>query len=136
VAIEGFDGSVLPEGQTVENSNFESELSSQAVLANTTGFIVYIRNNPASTPPWQIYRYDQAGNQSLKVFEGTREIQSVAISGDGNTVLATMRATTTAGSPFDVLSLHPNQLHNSPILQQTSRMFLFLLTARLWFGKV
>jgi hypothetical protein len=102
VAVEGFDGTVLPEGQTLENFNPEDELSSQAVLANTTGFIVYVRNDPASTQPWQIYRYDQAGNKSLKVFEGTREIQSVAISGDGNTVLATMRATTTAGSPFDV----------------------------------
>jgi hypothetical protein len=72
------------------------------VLVNTTGFVVYIRNDPASTQPWQIYRYDQAGNKTLKVFEGTREIQSVAVSGDGNTVLATMRATTTTGSPFDV----------------------------------
>ncbi len=103
VALAGFDGGVLPDGQTIENPGTESELSSQAVLANSTGFIVYIRNDPASsTEPWQIYRYDQAGNKSLKIFGGTREIQSVAVSGDGNAVLATMRATTTAGSPFDV----------------------------------
>jgi Tol biopolymer transport system component len=102
VALEGFDGNVLPEGQMIESSDTESELSSQAVLADTTGFVTYIRNDSASTQPWQIYRYDQASNKSLKVFEGTREIQSVTISGDGNTVLATMRVTTTAGSPFDV----------------------------------
>jgi hypothetical protein len=35
----------------------ENNLSPTAVLANTTGFIVYIRNYPASTLPWKIYRY-------------------------------------------------------------------------------
>lgn len=102
VALKGFSGDTLPENQVIETSEVNGELSSQAVLVNTTGFVVYIRNDPASTQPWQIYRYDQAGNKSLKVFEDIREIQSVAVSGDGNTIFATMRATTTVDSPFDI----------------------------------
>lgn len=75
VALEGFDGNVLPEGQTIEGTDTEGELSSQAVLANTTGFIVYIRNDPASTQPWQIFRYDQAGKQPLCVIILTTEME-------------------------------------------------------------
>ena len=98
----------------------EKELSTQAVLPEARGFIAFIRHKSSGTDPWLIFSFDQVNNVKLKVYEGNREIDSVAISEDGNTVYFTAREV--AGdntSDFEVYSLDidggsTTQLTNTP----------------------
>lgn len=83
-------------------SNVNTELTTQTTIPEATGFIYYIENNPNTSQPWRIFRYDQSKDQNLLVYSGAREIQSVTGSLDGNIIIASMRQTTTSPIDFEI----------------------------------
>jgi hypothetical protein len=95
-------------------------LDPQAVLPDTRGYVVYIRHDGTST--WQIFRHDQALNLKVKVFQGTTAIDSVAINGTGNILVASIF--NSASNSFDLYrfrldTLTIEQLTNTA-LQETN----------------
>jgi Tol biopolymer transport system component len=77
------------------------ELSAQAVVPGATGFVVWAGQFPAINP-WRVIRQDQAADQLTVVYAGARQVDSVAVSGDGNTVLASVKETTDPASDFEI----------------------------------
>ena len=75
------EGEVAPEDD-------DSGLSNQAVLPGAFGWLVYYRVNASGT--YQIYTANQTNDAKTNVFSSTRAIQSVAVSGDGNWVAASI----------------------------------------------
>jgi uncharacterized delta-60 repeat protein len=67
----------------------DSDLTSQAILPGVDGFVVYIRTDGTT---YQLWSHNQSSDATVLVYEGPYEIQSVAISGDGQTVLAVIKA--------------------------------------------
>jgi PKD domain/DNA/RNA non-specific endonuclease len=94
-ATDALDGIELP-------ADPESQLSSQNVLVGAKGFTVYIRKDPNNSIPIRIYTHNETTNISTYIYGGTREISSVAVSGDGNKVIATLKETVDAASDFEV----------------------------------
>jgi uncharacterized delta-60 repeat protein len=100
------DSNPVPEGKEMNDASNNGDLTPQAVLTGVRGFVVYIWNNPAdTTQPWRIYRHDEVTNANTLVYGGLREISSVAISGNGNTLLTSMREATNATSDFEVYQI-------------------------------
>jgi Tol biopolymer transport system component len=97
------EGVEIPDGESVDAS-FESSdgLSAQAVLPNAGGFTAFIRHDPSSTNPWQLWRHDETSDAKTLIYSGKRELQSVGLSLDGTTFVFAMRETTSATSQFDV----------------------------------
>jgi FG-GAP repeat len=105
--LSGTDEGTAGEAVTLADlPTLEGSLTSQAVLPTATGFVYYIEHDPSSaTAPFKLFRHEQGTDTSLKVFEGLREIQAVAGSTDGNTVVVSMRETTKATSDFEIFRL-------------------------------
>ena len=102
--IDGVEGGVVPEGEESALTEPESDIAPQAVLADAGGYIVYVRHDPGSSTPWQVYLADQVTNVRTRIYKGTREIQSVAISLDGNRIVMAMQVTA-GSSNFEVYAL-------------------------------
>lgn len=91
----------LPE--PTEEQTTVGDLAPQAVLPNARGQVVYVWNDPAATTnPWRILSHDERTDLTTTVYAGSREIGSVAVSGDGNTLVFSMKETTDAASDFEV----------------------------------
>ncbi len=81
----------------------DTGLSPQAVLPDATGTVAFIRHNPdLSSNPWMVYLMDQAADVTTLVYGGRREIDSVAVSADGNVLLLAMRRTIDTTSDFEI----------------------------------
>lgn len=98
----------------------ETSLSSQSVIASVDGWVVYIRSNGAT---YQIYRHDQTNDARLLVFSGSDEVQSVAISLDGDHIVATIYDSATAN--FEVYELFISSglvtnLSNTPTVNESN----------------
>jgi FG-GAP repeat len=79
------------------------DLTAQAVLPGASGFIYYIEKDPNSTTsPWRVNRYDQSSDTSLRIYSGTREVQAVAGSVDGNIVVLSLREAVTPPNDFEL----------------------------------
>ena len=76
------------EGDPAPEEN-DAELTSQAILPNVTGYLAYYRVNTAGTT-YQIWIADQATDIKTKVYSSSFAVQSVAVSGDGNWVAASI----------------------------------------------
>lgn len=97
----------------------ENNLSPQTVIASVDGWVVYIRSNGTT---YQIYRHDQTNDARLLVFSGSDEIQSVAISSDGDHIVATIYDA--ANANFEVYELVISSglvtnLSNTPDIDET-----------------
>jgi hypothetical protein len=67
--------------------------------------LTYIWNNPTLTSPWRIIRHNQLSDSFTTIYCGARRISSVAISGDGNTLIITMQETTSTTSDEEVYKI-------------------------------
>jgi Tol biopolymer transport system component len=104
-SVVGLEGSV-DDSQAVNldedvGATSAPELSAQAVVPGATGFVVWAGQFPAINP-WRVIRQDQAADQLTVVYAGARQVDSVAVSGDGNTVLASVKETTDPASDFEI----------------------------------
>ncbi len=105
---ERIDESEVPfEPNPTEPEVSSEELAAQAVLPGGTGFSAfgfYVPDNAAR--PWNIFRHDEVTDTRKLIYGGLREVSSVAISGDGSTVIATIRETTDPNSDFEVFEFN------------------------------
>lgn len=103
------DLGALPDGEELSDltpTEFDpKELTTQAVLPGTNGFVYSIRYAPGTTNSWSIQRANQATDEVTTIYAGVREIQSVGGSLDGGTLVLSMRETTTVSSDFEVYKL-------------------------------
>jgi pimeloyl-ACP methyl ester carboxylesterase len=106
------------EGVGVDVSETTTEISAQAVLPNAQGYVVYgwYSANSATTP-WRVYRHDEVSDVATLIYGGLREINSVAVSGDGNKFLVSMRETSDAASDFEIFQI---TLNPTTVTQLTS----------------
>jgi PKD repeat protein len=82
-----------------------SDITTQAVLPGANGFVVYAWNLSTSSTPWRIYRHDASTDASTLIYSGLREINSVAVSGDGTKILASVRETNSISSDFEIYQI-------------------------------
>lgn len=76
----------LIEDVEIEDAKITS-LHTQTTLVSSDGFIVYIAQNGIAN---EIWRHDQSDDSQTLVYTGSRDIQSVAITLDGDTIAAVM----------------------------------------------
>lgn len=74
----------------------ESDLVSQAVLSRVNGYLAYYRENGRE---WQLWISDQSDDSKTLVYSSSYEVQSVAVSGDGNWVTASIKG---ASAKYDI----------------------------------
>ena len=75
-----------------------SDLATQAVLPMVSGHEVYYRVK-TDLSQYQIWSYDQANDVRTSIYSSSYEVQSVAVNGDGNIVVASIKD---ASGFFDV----------------------------------
>ncbi len=78
-------------------SEADSQLSAQAVLAGAKGFVALYRKSGTT---FEIRIYNQTNNAATAVYSGLQEVQSVAVNAAGNRVVASMKNPTS--NRFDV----------------------------------
>ena len=77
--------------QTLSIESLQENIVATNVLANSDGYVVFFTHDATNlTEPYKIWRHDQATDTLKKVYGGIREVQSVSISLDGDTVAAVM----------------------------------------------
>ncbi len=108
------DGATLPDLPNVETDSDDSELLNQAVLEKVFGIVYYIQYDTSLPEPYSVYKHDQASNIKTLVYEGQREIQSVAGDLSGNIIFLSMRRYT--GGEFQIYRLN---LLNGDVQQMT-----------------
>jgi len=91
----------------VDDVTFDGEagdgVSASATLPGAVGLVAFVRHAPQlSANPWQVGVVDQVTDTTTWVYGGRREIQSVAVSENGNTLLLAMRRTVDSASDFEV----------------------------------
>jgi Tol biopolymer transport system component len=97
-----------------------TDLTAQAVLPGGKGFVVYVWNSSNSaTSPWRIYRHNAATDVTTLVYGGLRQISSVAVSGDGNTLLVSMKETTDPASDFEIYQIALSPLSVTQLTSNT-----------------
>jgi Tol biopolymer transport system component len=106
---EGWSGESsgeVPAGGEIDASGGDPGSSLQAVLAGAKGRLASVTHVPGAAQPWQVFLHDQSTDAKTLVYAGTREVSSVAVTGDGATLLATMRQSASdPASHFDVYRL-------------------------------
>ena len=102
------DGATLPDLPDIEVGDDDSELSNQAVLPGVLGIVYYIQYDPSLPEPYSVYKHDQSSNLAdpILVYEGQREIQSVAGDLSGNVVFLSMRWNNGWSNDFQILRLN------------------------------
>lgn len=108
-ALQGVDEDSIPEAMPLQDLfTLDTDLTTQAVLANTFGFVYYIEHNPNSTTqPFSLFRHDQNSDVATRIYAGLRDIQAVSGTIDGNTVFVSMRETVSS-SDFEIFRLRIN----------------------------
>jgi hypothetical protein len=80
-----------------DETEADSQLSAQAVLAGAKGFVALYRKSGTT---YQIRVYNQTNNAVIPVYSGTQEVQSVAVNAAGNRVVASMK--NPSSNKFDI----------------------------------
>lgn len=75
--------------EEVDHSSSE-ELLPQVTAPGAKGFVCFIRFDPSVTGKWKLLRHNQQTDITQAIYGGTREIESVACSPDGNTLYFTL----------------------------------------------
>ncbi|MEZ4607015.1 MAG: G8 domain-containing protein, partial [Deinococcales bacterium] len=91
----------LAENDLIQELPEPSELSSQSVLQSASGFVAFVEHDPQGI--WRLYRHDQLNDRMVLIYQGSREIDSVAISLDGNILALSMESEASSlGSNFEI----------------------------------
>lgn len=114
--LVGIEGGTAPEGREVPALlDSQEDISTQAVLPNTSGFVYYLKFDQTpvvGTVPYSIYRHDQKTDTQTLIYSGSRAIQSVAGSADGNMVVVSMKETPDKTSDYDIYLLNVSDVHH------------------------
>jgi hypothetical protein len=86
----------------------EETLTSQAVLQGASGLVYYVVHNPNAVNPYSVVSHDQAANTKKTLYKTKREIQSVAGTLTGSTVIISMRETEDPASDFEIFDITNN----------------------------
>jgi hypothetical protein len=108
VASEGVEtGEVTNHAPLAGNPEAASGLETQAVIGRSSGFVYFIQKLILATGTrYQIIRQDQSTGISILFLQTfNREITSVAGTADGNTVLASIKETSSASSDVEIYKL-------------------------------
>lgn len=82
----------IADGQTLADlAHVETEFSSQAVLPDVSGLVYYFQHNPDLANPYRVYKHNQHNNVKTVLYQGNREIQSVAGDINGKIIFMSMR---------------------------------------------
>ncbi|MEZ4629983.1 MAG: hypothetical protein R2880_04585 [Deinococcales bacterium] len=95
----------VADGEVVERSR-QDGLSRQAVLRNSYGYTYFIEYDAGSSKAWKLKRHDQFRDETTLVYEGSREIDSVAGSADGSQVVVSMRQGLSSSSDYELYLLN------------------------------
>jgi hypothetical protein len=86
----------------MEHREVDGEIQSAAVLPGATGFVYYFERNQSQSEPWSAYLFDQQANEYIPLYTGSRQIQSVGGSVDGNVIILSMRETIDTTSDYEI----------------------------------
>ena len=97
-AIEAQEDEPFAEGEEIDLIGLndplpevsETELSTQAIK-DGSGFMTYVFHNESNEKPWKIIRVNMKNGKKSKIYEGKKEINSVAVSGDGQKFIFAMK---------------------------------------------
>jgi FG-GAP repeat len=105
VGIEG--GEASPGELLAPLADSQGDLSTQAVLPNTSGFVYYVRSTLVLDGPilYQVFRHNQKTDAITLLYSGIRAIQSVAGSLDGKVIVVSMRETTAMISDYEIYAM-------------------------------
>ena len=97
------DLGVLPTAADTLDADADVPARTLSALPDTAGVIAFIRHDPNhAATPWMLYLMDQASGELSYVYGGRREIDSVAVSADGDTLVASLRLQPDTSSNFQV----------------------------------
>jgi hypothetical protein len=96
----------------------DETLTSLGVLPGASGLVYFIRHDPQVAKPYSVISFDQATNIQKSLFSSDREIQLVAGTLTGSTVIVSMRETTSSSSDFEIF-----RISNNAATQQTTNSF-------------
>jgi FG-GAP repeat len=116
--LVGRDEGTASEGQILPAlADSSGELSAQAVLPNTSGFVFYVQYLPGfnGADDYSLYRHNQRTDTRELIYSGNRYIQSVAGSSDSTMVVVSMRETTDATSDLDIFLFNVSDPANPAI---------------------
>ncbi len=102
--LKGKEETPLSEGiELPALSENQNDITAQAVLPDTSGFVYYIQHDPSSTTePFSIFRFDQHNDVNTKIYAGLREIQAVSGNVEGTIIALSMREATNPTSDFEI----------------------------------
>ena len=84
---------------------FGSDLEAQARIRGASGYVYFIGDDPDTSNPWRIKRFNQSIVDKSIVYRGERQIQAVAGTLDGNTLIVSMKETSQASSDYEIYKL-------------------------------
>lgn len=83
-------GHVLPSSHEIA-SDTEVRFVERNALDPATGSLVFIQRDERRGAPWRLLLDDHATGERTLVYQGVREIESAAVTADGNTIVFTAR---------------------------------------------
>jgi hypothetical protein len=120
----GVEGNKAAEGKELPAlTKLQSELSTQAVLPDASGYVFYAQLNQSpviGAIPYSLYRHYQGFDDRALIYSGFRQIQSVAGSLDGLSVVVSMKETTDASSDFEIFLITFSEFGEAFVFQLTS----------------
>lgn len=87
---------VLSHGRTMEPTsehvrNIDVVTASSRVLEGASGTVAFVQHDARRPAPWRLFLHDQATDVRTLIYQGVREIESAAVTSDGNAVVFTAR---------------------------------------------
>jgi hypothetical protein len=122
--LVGFEENKAAKGKDLPAlANLQPGLSTQAVLPDASGYVFYAQLNQSpviGAIPYSLYRHYQGFDDRALIYSGFRQIQSVAGSLDGLSVVVSMRETTDASSDFEIFLITFSEFGEAFTFQLTS----------------
>ena len=103
------DEGMSSEEEMVLSELSDSDLSTQAVFANSYGIVCYVQYDSRAAR-WKIIAFYQESNTQQTIYSGTREIQSVACDAEGTTYVFSMRERRASASDFELYRYRAGRL--------------------------
>ena len=114
VAIDLLDEELVLSNEVISSLNGESSgIQPQAAPTGVTGTVCVIQHHPTTVRPWRILQHYQSTDKRKYIYSTTRQIESVACSEDGNTVIFSLAINKrTTGIDYEVykLTLNPRKI--------------------------
>jgi FG-GAP repeat len=153
-AVQGLDDG--GSGSDVQSPSLDlpesprGDFEAQAVISNARGFVYYIRKETSSvanlfcgvlpsTATWKVIRQDQRTGGEVQFLCSIREIQSVAGSNDGTTMLISRKDTAANGADFEIFQLTQGTATTNQLTNNTTHDVDVSMSsdasAKVWQGK-